>query len=53
MDVLENVLKIRILVTGNTGSVPNGALGHRVDLVERDTLKPVIGKRILDEVIFV
>ena len=28
-------------------------LGQRVDLVERDTLKPVIGKRILEEVIFV
>jgi predicted nucleotidyltransferase len=28
-------------------------LGHRVDLVERDTLKPVIGKRILEEVILV
>lgn len=28
-------------------------LGKRVDLVERDTLKPVIGKRILEEVIFV
>lgn len=27
-------------------------LGQRVDLVERDTLKPVIGKRILEEVIF-
>jgi predicted nucleotidyltransferase len=26
------------------------AIGHRVDLVERDTLKPVIGKRILEEV---
>ena len=26
-------------------------LGQRVDLVERDTLKPVIGKRILEEVI--
>ncbi len=26
------------------------AIGHKVDLVERDTLKPVIGKRILDEV---
>jgi uncharacterized protein len=26
-------------------------LGRRVDLVERDTLKPVIGKRILEEVI--
>jgi len=28
-------------------------LGHRVDLVERDTLKPVIGKRILEEVVLV
>ena len=28
-------------------------LGHRVDLVERDTLKPVIGKRIIEEVILV
>jgi predicted nucleotidyltransferase len=26
-------------------------LGHRVDLVERDALKPAIGKRILSEVI--
>lgn len=26
------------------------SLGHKVDLVERNTLKPVIGKRILDEV---
>jgi predicted nucleotidyltransferase len=28
-------------------------LGQRVDLVERNTLKPVIGKRILEEVITV
>jgi predicted nucleotidyltransferase len=28
-------------------------LGKRVDLVERDTLKPVIGKRILEEVVTV
>lgn len=28
-------------------------LGQRVDLVERDTLKPVIGKRILEEVVLV
>jgi predicted nucleotidyltransferase len=26
-------------------------LGKKVDLVERNTLKPVIGKRILEEVI--
>jgi predicted nucleotidyltransferase len=26
-------------------------LGHKVDLVERDTLKPIIGKRVLEEVI--
>ena len=26
------------------------AIGHKVDLVERDTLKSVIGKRILEEV---
>jgi uncharacterized protein len=26
-------------------------LGHRVDLVERAALKPVIGKRIIEEVI--
>lgn len=26
-------------------------LGHKVDLVERDSLKPVIGQRILAEVI--
>jgi len=26
------------------------AIGRKVDLVERDTLKPVIGKRILEEV---
>lgn len=28
-------------------------LGKKVDLVERNTLKPVIGKRILEEVILV
>ena len=28
-------------------------LGHRVDLVERNTLKPTIGARVLDEVILV
>lgn len=28
-------------------------LGHKIDLVERDALKPVIGKRILGEVVLI
>ncbi|OIN96572.1 nucleotidyltransferase [Candidatus Desantisbacteria bacterium CG1_02_38_46] len=56
LDILvefEKNAKIDLLGFINLGNYLSNLLGRRVDLVEKKCLKPYIGRRILQEVVYV